>query len=125
VTTVGRVWLALTVAQNTLREVAQVPMRTSRPAWNWAVVRVRLWVLAEATKLYQTSVAVVPTPQLVVGGSDCEAAAIVPVTGLVQAVVTGTAMAPTHSSFTGGVGPGLMQSVNVELVGVGWMLPLG
>ena len=78
------------------------------------------WAGPVATKLYHTSAAGAPPLKLqfTVGGSDCEAAATVPLVG-VQVAATGSTTAAAHSSLAGGTGPGLMHSVNVALSGDG------
>lgn len=103
--------------QNTLVEVAQVPERTSTTAWKLPV-NVSICVAPPAVKLYQTSLAILVKPQVVEAGNDCEAPFTVPLTGVMQAVVTGSATAEAHSSLDTGVGPGFRHSVNCALAGV-------
>lgn len=91
------------VPQNTLVELAQVPERISTTAWKLPV-KASVCVVPPAVKLYQTSLAVVAKPQLVVAGSDCVAPDTVPATGAVHAVVTGSTTALAQLSFTSGAG---------------------
>jgi hypothetical protein len=115
---------AAKLVQKMLVEAAQVPERTSSEAAK-RVVRVRVWVVPLATKLYQTSVAVVPKPQPVVGGSDWVAPCTEPLVGVVQVGVTGTLMAWAQSSLVAVVGPLATHRANVLLMPAGGVAPLG